>query len=133
MNVKTLEAVEKHGRHLLAIFPNATERDPVALCKKLRRVETVAHRYVTDQCNGLGPSMDSVEHDANIYAFHKRLNKILGTTYGERGQDEPPIHVNLDPRGYALKIDNAWMRANDAKLYTDWGGYGIIAPNLTQN
>jgi hypothetical protein len=40
MNAKTKEAVKRHGESLLAAFPNATERDPIALCKKLRRIET---------------------------------------------------------------------------------------------
>lgn len=46
-----------------------------------------------------------------------------------------PVFVNLDPRGYSLKIDDQWMRANQGKwnddnLTTDWGGYGIIAPEI---
>jgi len=43
-----------------------------------------------------------------------------------------PVFLNLDPRGYALKIDDAWMRANDARLHQDWGGYGILAPDLSE-
>lgn len=33
---------------------------------------------------------------------------------------------NLDPRGYALKIDPE--KGGVVGLMTDWGGYGILAP-----
>lgn len=39
MNAKTEAAVMEHGKQLLAIFPSATERDPVKLCRKLRKLE----------------------------------------------------------------------------------------------
>lgn len=122
MNAKTLEAIKHHGEQLLAIFPNATERDPVALCKKLRRVETAASRWNVDCCNWRDPSIE--EQEANDAKIYKRVHAILGTTEG--------IVYNKDPRGYALKIDDAAMRANDYQLHRDWGGYGIIAPDLTE-
>ncbi len=50
--VRQYEAIEAHGKNLLAIFQNATERDPVALCKRLRRLEAKASRITTDYCNG---------------------------------------------------------------------------------
>ena len=44
-----------------------------------------------------------------------------------------PVFVNRDPRGYALKIDDEWMRARqEVRLATDWGGYGILAPDLRE-
>lgn len=42
----------------------------------------------------------------------------------------PFVEINLDPRGYALKINDDYMRAHNLKLYRDYGGYGIIAPAL---
>lgn len=122
MNAKTLEAIRKHGEQLLAIFPNANERDPVALCKKLRRVETAASRWNVECCNWRDPSED--EQEANDAKICSRVAWILGTTEG--------FIYNKDPRGYALKIDDAVMRANDYQLHRDWGGYGIIAPDLTE-
>jgi hypothetical protein len=41
-----------------------------------------------------------------------------------------PVFVNLDPRGYALKIDEAWMRKHNPALSRDWGGYGLLAPEI---
>lgn len=122
MNAKTLEAIRKHGEQLLTIFPKATERDPVALCKKVRRVENAASRWNLDCCNWRDPSIEEQEeNDAKVY---KRIQAILGTVDG--------IVYNKDPRGYALKIDDAVMRANDYQIHRDWGGYGIIAPDLTE-
>ena len=40
------------------------------------------------------------------------------------------IFVNGDCRGYALKIDDKYIRENNIKLHCDWGGYGIIAPDF---
>lgn len=123
MNAKTLEAVKRHGEQLLAIFPQATERDSVALCKKLRRVETAAHKWALECCNWRDPSEE--EQEANESKIFARLKRILGTTEG--------IIYNKDPRGYALKIDDTVMRAQGYILHRDWGGYGIIAPDLTEN
>jgi hypothetical protein len=127
MNAKTLEAIKRHGEQLLVIFPHATERDPVALCKKLRRVEVAANRYALAVCNG---DIDHPEHeqDLQIATFERRVRTLLG--YEVDPND--PIIVNMDPRGYALKIDDEVMRANDYQLHRDGGGYGIIAPDLTE-
>lgn len=75
MNAKTLEAINRHGESLLKAFPNCTEKNPVALCKKLRRIETSLARPLVDYCNG----------DATIEAVDKacenaevRVVKLLG-------------------------------------------------------
>ena len=46
------EQIKAHGENLLAIFPNATERDPIALYKKLRRMEAKAQAIALRLCNG---------------------------------------------------------------------------------
>jgi hypothetical protein len=142
MNAKTLEAVKKHGENLLEIFPNSTERDPVALCKKVRRIETSLQRPLLDYCNG-DCTLEAVDQ-AEAGAL-KRLGALL---WGNTVPDVP-VFVNRDPRGYALKIDDAWIREKGwtlngsnrhtngsgsiavARLHRDMGGYGIIAPDLT--
>lgn len=47
----------------------------------------------------------------------------------------PGFFVNGDPRGYALKIDNATLEGRAliaaVGLHTDWGGYGILSPEIT--
>ena len=124
MDHKTLEAVTKHGEQLKAIFRLPTEVDPVALCRRVRRIEREAHDLTTRDCNGQ-VSVDVRE--ATEATLLKRLDSLLG--FEAR---RVPVFVNGDCRGYALKIDDEWMRAHpEFRLHQDWGGYGIIAPDLT--
>jgi hypothetical protein len=109
------EQIKAHGENLLAIFPNATERDPLTLCKKLRRIEVRANRAACDACN----------HQAGADAWEAKGNKARAEANAILGTDR--VWVNGDPRGYALKVD---LRDGE-NLRRDWGGYGIIAPEIT--
>jgi hypothetical protein len=166
MNAKTKAAIIKHGEQLLAIFPRATERDPVKLCKKLRRLEREGHAIGLRLCNG--PQYRNPEEAENLIAsILAQVNKVLGNRHEyqpktgaacgcKRGIERDncancegtgrvidfhairnrkplvPVFVNLDPRGYALKIETEWMLDNVGKLsQRDWGDYGLIAPDLT--
>lgn len=128
MTPEQLKLIEAHGRQLLEIFPNATERDPVKLCKKLRRIEVRANKRAEAACSypckwnrDEGEAMDAAE--AQDFA---EIDKLL--SWVDSGV---PVIINRDPRGYALKIDDVWMRNNQAELARDWGGYGLIAPEIT--
>lgn len=163
MNAKTLEAVKRHGEALLAAFPYATEKDPIALCKKLRRIETAVSRVTTDYCNGTA-TMEQT--DAACEQAIKRVQKLLGSIpasginasgekcascgtlpYEEHQPDckggshrlESVLFINRDPRGYALKLKDGWTRNYNHSLkcirctiYSDMGGYGILAPDLNR-
>jgi hypothetical protein len=122
------ERIQKHGRQLLDIFPNATEQDPVSLCKKLRRLEAKAAAIGLRMCNGPEWAVDS-DREAELDAIRSKLSKLLGNT----GKRFVPTFINLDPRGYALKINDRFMTATGWPLYRDWGGYGIIAPDLSND
>ena len=126
MNAKTREAIRKHGQQLLAIFPHATEREPLELCRRLRRLESEASRYALRMCNG--PEWESEEAQENAKErILDKVDKILGF----RAQ-KVPVFLNGDPRGYSLKINDEWMRQHNATLHRDWGGYGIIAPEIKE-
>lgn len=116
--------IEAHGRNLLALYPDAIERDPVKLCKKLMRVERAARKYTTDYCNG---DVQPTENYSNIElletGFLHDARRILGAI-------GPAIIINHDCRGYALKIDSDDMQKNHYELYRDMGGYGIICPTF---
>jgi hypothetical protein len=84
MNAKTLEAITKHGLALLAAFPNATEKDPVALCKKLRRIETATRLVFERYCNG---EVGMTEADKAEQAAINRL--------GREGQRTGQNHTRL--------------------------------------
>lgn len=147
------EQINTHGKNLLAIFPRAAESDPVKLCKKLRRLEAKARRICTDYCNGEFDAGENGEKlDAALDAILANVNAILGNN----PEDLPsavPVFVNRDPRGYALKIEDAWMIerreqwdrqiAKQGKkaigpsywallrFHRDLGGDGILSPEIT--
>lgn len=124
---RMMKQIEEHGNNLLALYPNATERDPVKLCKKLLKIERRARQLATDYCNGNFNSGDEWEHaDKASDGFLAEVEKILG-------KGGPSIHVNWDPRGCALKIDSDIMVAGNLRLYRDMGGYGLIAPTFDGN
>lgn len=146
MNAKTLEAVTKHGNSLLAAFPNATEQNTVALCKKLRRIETVAHRAATDYCNGTpchavaGRVFHFGNNETDWDDFCGIIEKRAGKLLGESELKDSGFFVNGDARGYTLKLSDDWTRRVNAawrelgnpelQIHTDMGGYGILAPEL---
>lgn len=113
------ERIRKHGENLLAIFPNVTEPDPVKLCKKLRRIEAEGERHALAMCNDAHYCSDYDKLEQIADKIRDKANKLLGTNR---------IRLNQDPRGYALKVD---LKPGE-HLHTDWGGYGIIAPDLSE-
>jgi len=123
MTTAQREAVVKHGRNLLEIFPEATERDPVELCRKLRRLEARGNAFALRLCNG--PVYTEEREDKTALAILDKVNAIL--RFRETG---PDVFLNRDPRGYALKIRESAMRGKSLALHSDWGGYGIIAPHI---
>ena len=110
----------QHGNNLNAIF--STPYDAIALCKKLHRLELKAHRIATDWCNGV---IDSEDIDTHTKPILKAVVKILG-------DNRFPIEFNGDARGYALKISDVYVRDYQLQIYTDWGGYGILAPDFSE-
>ncbi len=125
MTSKQRERIEEHGRRLLAAFPHATEREPVELCRRLRRLESRGARLAESQCNG--PALGDEEWDAAKEALMDKVDALLH--FRAAGV---PVFVNGDPRGYALKVRAEYMSAHPKiGLPRDWGGYGLIAPEIT--
>jgi hypothetical protein len=134
MTPKQLTAITKHGEQLNAIFH--TGLDPVVLCKKLRRIEGSAHKLAEDACNGYDQRGVVIDFESLAYTKREtqlkdRLAQTLGDTW--MTLDRLGVFINLDPRGYALKIDDESMRAHNLELYRDWGGYGILAPEFDKD
>ncbi len=144
MNAKTKEAIQRHGESLLLAFPNATEKNPMALCKKLRRIETVAHKGAEAYCNGdtfhigIAKKFD-FNRDENAW---ESFEQFILTKVEKLLSDCDEILVNGDARGYALKLTEEFTtdwnnapfgnHAGRLKIYSDMGGYGILAPDLNQ-
>ena len=114
--------IEKHGRDLLKIYPEAKEQDPVKLCKKLHRLERAAHQYAEDYCNGVNVPATEAEQEKAEKSLTAKAQKVLG--------EGPTIMLNLDPRGYALKIESETVQSEKLTIYRDMGGYGIICPEF---
>jgi hypothetical protein len=121
-------AILKHGKNLNAIFPTGLE--PVALCKKLKRLENQASELTLALANG-----DRDDVSAELDAI---LSKVKNLLHDKKSDYNIPlfdaIFINQDPRGYALKIDDAMVRElrdRDLPIYQDWGGYGILAPDFS--
>lgn len=163
--------IQRHGEDLLRIFPNAKDRIPRSLCKKVRQLEAKAHAVSLRACNG--PQFQPDEESTLTREILRSLDVLLGNVpqskTGERcgckrGQERDncpacegtgerinfkairdfkriPIFLNKDARGYALKIDSDWLdeqRSNPntvhlASIHRDWGGNGIIAPDLSED
>jgi len=117
--------IETHGRRVIKLFSLPEDTDPMELCKKLRRIEKSAHVDAERYCNGYW-DMDTYDK-----ARDKKLVKLDGILgFKAKGI---PVFINGDPRGYALKVHDSWMAGKSTLLQRDWGGYGLIAPDLTPN
>ena len=115
MTPKQREAIIRHGRQLQAIFPDA-KRDPLELCRRLQRIEGEANRYAVRLCC----------EDVSEETQERTESRLLRRVQDALGDRDGRVWINRDPRGYALKLD---LRAGES-LHTDWGGYGIVAPEI---
>jgi len=124
MNAKQKERmyqqIEKHGNNLKIIFN--LEGDPIALSKKVHRIETKAHGLAIDYCNGV---ISTEQWEGVSEGILESLDKVLNFV-----NQHIPVFVNGDARGYTLKIKDSYIREHDLTIYRDWGGYGIIAPDF---
>lgn len=127
MKAQVEARIKKHGEDLKEFFNLPKDTDPIALCKQLRRLEVKASRITTDVCNGEGPYFnDEVAEDAILEKILLATWRLLG---GFKGESKDMLFINRDPRGYALKIQS---ESSPQGMFRDWGGYGIIAPDLSE-
>lgn len=94
--------------------------------KKLLRIENQMHRLSERECNGeiedeqAQPQWDNAE---------KKINELL-----PRLKDFGGFFFNGDPRGYSLKVKEEVKEkiagATGFNMYSDFGGYGILAPEF---
>ena len=113
--------ITKHGQDIKTVFNLDPNTDPVQLSKRLFRLENIAHRLAVDFCNG---DIDQLTWDSEASKILDKVQAIL--------KYKKNIFVNGDARGYALKIDDNYIRSNNFNIYRDFGGYGIIAPDFKE-
>jgi hypothetical protein len=135
--------IREHGLGLIKFFgldPNLVS--PVDLCKKLRKLENEAHKITTQLCNGF-PDLYAEVAEKVTKNLEDELDKIeqkvrdLLESYQRPRQFKKinAIFINGDPRGYALKLDTETIKyfeeLGEDFPHKDWGGFGILAPDLS--
>lgn len=101
--------------------------DGIEAYNTLCRIEKRAHKLAEDLCNFEIP--EEIQ-DKRSSAIYRQITKVFGNL-------PDGVFINYDPRGYALKIrsennnipeiGNSYARVIS---YTDWGDYGILAPEF---
>lgn len=123
MEAEQQKAIIAHGEKLKQFFNLDPSVDPMKLCKALRRLEVRCHRITTDACNGVIEPYDAEQEESVIL---DKVDKLVNFR-----AKNIKVFVNGDPRGYALKIGlEHEEQIRKVNLSRDWGGYGLIAPEL---
>jgi len=137
-----------------ALGMRADKIDGKKISVALFKIEREAHAGATALCNGGGVTSADFANRGGVFierqaaarlkfdfrndenAWDEFLDYIAAKVAKVFGGVIPPaFFVNGDCRGYALKIDNdkpegaALIAA--VKMHTDWGGYGILSPEIT--
>jgi hypothetical protein len=124
MKAKNANQFFNHVCNLQKIAGLSSYHEAFELYKKLHRIEARMNRIFTNECNGYSNLTEAQEEKRNARVL-KQLNTLLPGL--------KTIFLNGDPRGYALKIkpeEAKELRDKDINLYTDSGGYGILAPEF---
>ena len=119
---KMYQEIKTHGDNLNKIFH--TQIDNITLCKKLFRLENKGNLIAINYCNG---NIENEDFEVQKDKILKSVDKILN--FSKRNI---PVFFNSDPRGYALKIEDDYIRGKDVTIYRDMGGYGILAPDFRE-
>ncbi len=120
--------IKKHGEDIKKIFSMPADTDPIKLCKSLRRLENKAEGI--QELHGNGEYGESARQEAALIV---KLKNLLMPDATPNEFLKFGIFLNTDPRGYALKIPDEIVKENNWAIHKDWGGFGIIAPDLNEN
>ena len=108
-------------------FNHIKKLQSIGLCvdfSDLKKLEKRGQKLAEDCCNFL--SMEDA-------TFKRRETRLLNDiTKAFNGSLPPGFKLNLDPRGYALKLDFTKVRDNKnyLEIETDFGGFGILVPEF---
>lgn len=99
--------------------------DGATAYRTLCRIEKDTSWLTTKMCN---ENVDEEFADKFAERIHKRVARVFG------GNEPKGFFINYDPRGYALKIKSEVNEIEGVRIigYTDWGGYGILAPEISE-
>ena len=114
----------RHVCNLQTLAGLSYYHDALILYKSLHRLEARIHRENEDDCNGTNGLTEKQEEARDARRF-KSFQSLLPNVDG--------LFINGDPRGYSLKMhvkQTQELRSKGINLETDWGGYGILAPDF---
>jgi uncharacterized protein YodC (DUF2158 family) len=133
----------RRQRHHAALetLANLPAGEGVKLWRRLRKIELLATAAHDHYCSSPKPftvpgngmvasrSYDFAGDENAMEAFHTR-EIVPAVARAFKGKIPAGFYLNQDPRGYSLKIDKNKGGFIPAGLETDWGGYGLLAPEI---
>ena len=120
---KNITEAYEHCQKIIKLFSLPENTNINALWYELNRIERKAHAF--SECHCAGSGLSETEELAEGEKILKYLDSLLGFR-----KLNIPVFLNSDCRGYALKIEEKWVQDNNAKISTDWGGFGILCPKF---
>jgi hypothetical protein len=118
---------ERIAKHLGAKAANGKK-----ISLALLKIERDAGDAALAQCNGETCGGQPFRGESEMSAFTGNVIKRVSAAFGVACV--PGLFVNLDPRGYALKIDNEIPAGaeliRETGMIADFGGYGILSPEI---
>jgi hypothetical protein len=119
-------------RLALALGMPADKIDGKKISVALLKIERDASNAATAQCNGESFQGQPFRGDESWYEFKQTIKQRVASALGKL---PPGFFVNGDARGHSLKIDNEKPKGRalieSVRLATDFGGYGILSPEIT--
>ena len=111
--------IDEHIHNINELFNASLDRGKYEI---LLELEELAHNQAEIWCER---SYSDKEREEVEKYFISTLTDLLSIT------GHQAIFFNGDPRGYALKIKDDFIRDSKVNIYKDWGGYGIFAPDFS--
>ncbi len=118
IDTKNTSAYVRHTQVLHELSGN-NGLSGATLYSSLRRLENRMHRAAVRYCNG--DASESEYDDVCEVVTRKVFTLLPNISHGH-------FFVNSDPRGYSLKLREDY--AKELGIHTDWGRYGILAPEF---
>jgi len=118
---KENKALKTNHLKALANLFIVTEAEANRMFGQLRRAECKLSRLFNVACERNLTPLEEI-------TINKTKRQVKFITDNVKG-----LYFNSDPRGYSIKIDNSVnrkLRNKGVNLHSDWGEYGILAPDF---
>ena len=133
MNESKMKRQDKHYKQLAPVYHGLgmSIAGDVAMMKRLCVIEKRLHGWAEEACS-IGSSEEQQKRR------ERKEEELLDEVKVMLPLAASAIFSNGDPRGWALKIDDNFMRQwesrkpDNPRLARDWGGYGLISPDAQE-